>query len=121
MAKSDLCLVCNKKFFGRSGKKYCSTDCRISYHNNLNRDSNVFMRTINSILRKNRRILAKSNPKGKRKIHYNQLVDLGFNFSYYTNKYTTKSGNTYIFCYDQGYIELDNHQYALVVRQSYVN
>jgi len=79
------------------------------------------MRNINNILRKNRRILAKLNPKGKAKISKEQLEKEGFRFSYFTNIYTTRSGNEYYFCYDQGYLELDNNMLALVERQKYVD
>jgi len=47
-------------------------------------------------------------------------MDIGFNFNYFTNIYETKTGNRYHFCYDQGYLELDDGMYALVVRQKYV-
>lgn len=78
------------------------------------------MRRINNILRKNRRILAKLNKSGKTKLLRNKLVDEGFNFQYFTNTYTTKGGKVYHFCYDQGYINLDNEYYMLVERQEYV-
>jgi hypothetical protein len=48
------------------------------------------------------------------------LLQRGFNFSYFTNIYTTKGGNTYFFCYEHGYLQLDHDYYALVVRQQYV-
>jgi hypothetical protein len=79
------------------------------------------MRNINNILRKNRRILAKLNPKGKAKISREQLEKEGFRFSYFTNIYATRSGNEYFFCYDQGYLELENNMLALVERQKYVD
>lgn len=114
------CLECGDEFKGRADKKFCSDDCRSAYNNRLNSDSNNFMRNINNILRKNRRILGELNPKGKAKVHRDKLIEKGFKFSYFTNLYQTKNGNTYHFCYDQGYLELDGDFYALVVRQSYV-
>lgn len=78
------------------------------------------MRRINNILRKNRRILAKLNKSGKTKLPKSKLVDQGFNFQYFTNTYTTKGGKVYHFCYDQGYINLENEYYMLVERQEYV-
>jgi hypothetical protein len=78
------------------------------------------MRNINNILRKNRRILAALNPNGKARVHREKLLAEGFKFSYFTNEYVTKSGNNYRFCYDQGYLEIDNDYYTLVVRQEYV-
>ncbi len=115
------CLECGEKVFGRADKKFCSDQCRTSYNNKNNSDSSNFMRNVNNILRKNRRILAELNPNGKSKVSKTKLMDLGFKFSYFTNTYTTKNGNVYHFCYDQGYLELDNDMFALVVRQSYVD
>lgn len=106
---------------GRADKKYCSDQCRSSYHNRLNSDQTNFMRNINNILRKNRRILLELNPNGKARVHKNKLLEQGFNFSYLTNEYKTKAGKTYRFCYDQGYLELDNGFYTLVVRKEYVD
>ncbi len=114
------CLECDESFVGRADKKFCSASCRSSYNNRLNSDSTSFIRNINNILRKNRRILFDLNPSGKTKIHQDQLLEQGFKFSYFTNTYTTKTGNTYFFCYDQGYLRLASGFCTLVVRQSYV-
>ncbi len=114
------CLECNEEFIGRSDKKFCSDQCRSSHNNKLNSDANNFVRNVNNILRKNRRILATLNPDGKSKVHRDKLLEKGFKFSYFTNIYQTKAGKTYHFCYDQGYLAIDRGYYALVVRQSYV-
>ena len=51
---------------------------------------------------------------------YTDVVDLGFNFDFYTNIYQTKNGKTYFFCYDHGYLDLGNDWFALVVKKEYV-
>jgi len=71
-------------------------------------------------LRKNRRILAGLNPSGKRTVDGISLAEEGFNFHYFTNIYRTQKGSEYYFCYDQGYLKLDNDQYMLVQKQDYV-
>lgn len=114
------CIECGDEFKGRADKRFCSAQCRSAYNNKLNSDSTNFMRNINNILRKNRRILAELNPNGKTKVSKDKLLDEGFKFSYFTNIYQTKAGKTYRFCYDQGYLPLENNMFALVVRQSYV-
>ena len=114
------CLVCDETFTGRIDKKFCSDQCRTVYNNRLNSDSNNFVRNINNILRKNRRILESLNRTGKAKIHKDKLIERGFRFAYFTNIYTTKAGNQYHFCYDQGYLALPDDWFALVVRQEYV-
>lgn len=47
-------------------------------------------------------------------------MEYGMNFDFYTNVYKTKAGKTYFFCYDQGYIPLEDDFYALVVKEDYV-
>lgn len=114
------CIQCGDSVRGRSDKKFCCDDCRTAYNNALNRDANNFMTKINRILRSNRRILASFNPTGKTKIRKEKLLTAGFQFAYFTNIYETKGGRVYKFCYDQGYIELDELTYALVHRKEYV-
>ena len=115
------CLECEDEFIGRLDKKFCSDQCRSSFNNRLNSDATNFIRNVNNILRKNRRILTELNPDGKARVHRDRLLELGFRFSYFTNEYVTRSGNAYRFCYDQGYLELDNDFFALVVRKEYVD
>lgn len=117
---SRKCLECEEKLFGRIDKKFCGDDCRNSYNNRLNKDTNNLMRNINNILRKNHRILRKLNPTGKKTIAGQKMHQAGFNFNYFTNIYTTKAGKVYHFCYDEGYLQLDEKTYALVKRKEYV-
>ena len=42
------------------------------------------------------------------------LVKLGFNFNYYTNTITTKTGNVYYFCYEYGYLYGEDRKLVLV-------
>jgi len=116
-----LCLECNEPFEGRVDKKFCSDQCRNTYNNRLRGASTNLMRNINGILSRNRRILQALNPTGKTKVSKSKLVASGFNFHYFTQVYTTKGGNEYHFCYDQGYLELENGDYTLVVMQDYVH
>ena len=118
--KKKKCVECEEMFLGRSDKKFCSDNCRSAYNNKLNSDATNFVRNINNILRKNRRILESFNPNGKARIHRDKLMEEGFKFRYFTNQYITKSGNIYHFCYEQGWMELDNNYYRLVIRQEYV-
>ena len=115
-----VCLECNGKLLGRMDQKFCSDLCRNAFNNKMNSESNQYVRRINGILRKNRRILAKLNPNGKKTIDGITLAEEGFNFHYYTNIYTTQKGGQYFFCYDYGYIKLESDQYMLVQKQDYV-
>ncbi len=120
MPTKTKCLECKTIIQGRADKKYCSDYCRTAFHNRNNSDSTNYMRNVNNILRKNRRILAALNPNGKAKTTRTKLLDKGFKFSYYTNEYVTKAGKVYKFCYEQGYLTLENDKFALVLRKEYV-
>ncbi len=100
--------------------KFCSNYCRSSYHNKQKSDGDREIKKINSILRKNRKILATLNTSGIKRIHRNKLMVSGFNFNYLTNTFKTARGKTYKFCYDQGYIDSKSEYLTLVVKKDYV-
>lgn len=108
------CLVCGDKLRGRVDKKFCGDQCRNSYNNTLKRTNNNLIRNINNQLRKNYRILETINSGDKTKTTKNRLLQMGFSFDYFTSIYTTKTGSTYFYLYDQGYLPLDNDFYLLV-------
>ncbi len=112
------CPVCGDKIVGRADKKFCNDYCRNSYNNQLNKDSKNLIRNINNLLRKNYRILEALNPKDKTKTTKTKLIAKGFDFQHFTSIYVTKTGTTYYFVYDQGYLPLENEFYALVKRNS---
>jgi len=114
------CAECGTDMEGRVDKKFCSDYCRNAFNNKLNRDSNKYIRNINNTLRKNRRILEAKCPGEKSVAHKDELLFAGFNFDYYTNTYVTKAGTSYFFCYDYGYLALDDEKFAIVKRGEYV-
>ncbi|MFT4753169.1 MAG: hypothetical protein ACI85Q_000707 [Salibacteraceae bacterium] len=116
---SNTCLECEDPIKGRSDKKFCSDGCRNAYNSRFNKDTTNYMRNVNRILRKNRSILIKLNPKGKSKTTKKILIEQGFDFNHHTNTYTNKGGMTYYFCYEQAILPLDNDFFALVMRQEY--
>jgi predicted nucleic acid-binding Zn ribbon protein len=108
------CPECSEKIVGREDKKFCSDACRNAWNNKINKDSNNFMRNINNRLRKNNRILSEINVEGKTKTTKSKLMSKGFDFEFFTNVLLTKTGNTYYFVYEQGYMALENDYYILV-------
>ncbi len=112
------CLECHDKIVGREDKKFCSDGCRNAYNNKMNKDQTNLMRNINNKLRKNYRVLAELNPEAKTKTTKNKLISKGFDFDLITSVYTTKTGNTYYFVYDQGYMAVENEGYVLVKKDS---
>ncbi len=121
VSEKKQCKECKEEIRGRRDKQYCSDYCRAQHFNNLNAEISNFMRKVNYTIRKNRSILSDLNPNGKAKAHKHKLVDAGLNFNYFTNVYRTRSGKTYYFCYDQGYVALEDDYYALVVKDDYVS
>lgn len=113
------CLNCDKEIKGRSDKKFCDDYCRNAYNNKLNSDQVNLMRNINNILRKNRRILANFLPETEetKKVNKDRLLTSGYNFTYHTHIYQTQKGTIYNFCYDYGYLLLDEEWVLIVCRK----
>ena len=109
------CLECEEFIIGRSDKKFCSDQCRNTFNNRMNSDHTNLVRNINNVLRKNRRILQELNPTDKAKVYKDKLLEKGFNFNHFTSIYTTKKGSTYFFCYEYGYLQLEDNYYFLVI------
>lgn len=114
--QEKVCLECGGKITGRADKKFCSDQCRVAYNNKLNRDETAYMNNVTNILRKNRRVLMELNTTGKTRVNRDKLNDKGFDFNYFTSQYKTKEGTVYNFCYEQGYLPLENNWYLLVVK-----
>lgn len=114
MESDKYCLLCNDKLEGRIDKKFCSDFCRTEYHNKRNRKSSERIRTINNILKRNRRILAELNPVKKTVVTKKILLAKGFSFGYFTNIYVTNNGNRYYMCYEYGYRDIGNQRFLLV-------
>ena len=112
------CIECGEAFNGRADKKFCSDMCRNAHNNKLNSDSNNYVRNINNILRKNRRIIVELLPEETAKVSHQKLIETGFNFNFYTNTTITKSSKTYIFCYEYGYLPIEGNFYLLVKRKA---
>ena len=118
-ADSKTCLACGKTVKGRSDKKFCDDYCRNNFNNELKADSNNYVRNINNALKKNRRILEDLLPAEEemKKTTKEKLLSAGFQFKYITHTYTNKKGNTYFFCYEYGYLPLENDWFLLVKRK----
>jgi hypothetical protein len=114
------CLQCGQKFAGRSDKRFCGDQCRAAYNNSHRADSEKVIVQVNKVLRKNRTILRTLNPVGMTIVRKEFLTERGFNFRYFTNLYKTKEGNEYWFCYDVGYMHLDEHKVRIVDYQKYM-
>ncbi len=112
---NNYCLECGTQLIGRVDKKFCNDQCRNNHHNKENREDSLHLRSVNSILKRNRNILKELNPIGKSKVKKQELVSAGFNFKYFTNIYKTKDNRVYYFVYEHGYTDIGNDYFALVI------
>lgn len=111
------CLDCGEVLRGRADKKFCDDQCRSNYNNKLKADDTKEVKKINAILFKNRKILARLTPDGKAKVSKAKLLKSEFNFNYHTHSYTTSKGAIYYFCYEYGYLALEQDWYLIVQNQ----
>lgn len=113
------CLQCGKTLRGRSDKKFCDDYCRNNYNNQLKAGSTNYMRNVNNALSKNRRVLEETLTADQEmnKVKKEKLIHMGFSFKYITHTYINKKGSTYFFCYDYGYLPLDNDWFLIVRRR----
>lgn len=105
---SQPCKQCGRAVKGRTDKQFCNDGCRNQFHNLRNSCQNNYMRQVNHLLQKNRRILAAlftSSSKTKH-IEQQQLADQGFQFRYCTHETKTDNGAAR-FCYEYGYLPLE--------------
>lgn len=118
--ESRNCLYCGKPVRGRSDKKYCNDFCRNNYNNSLKGDDSKLVRNINNALRRNHYILQGLLPAEQEtaKVNKEKLSRLGFRFQYMTHQYQNKKGNIYFFCYDHGYLPLENDWFLIVRRKT---
>lgn len=112
------CLACGKPVKGRIDKKFCDDYCRNAYNNKSKQEESSYMRHINGLLKKNRKILEDLlGPEGMVKHPKSKLQQNGFLFNYHTHIYTNQKGNQYFFCYEYGYLPLEGDWYLLVKRK----
>ena len=109
------CLSCDKPLHGRSDKKFCNDYCRNAHNNSLRSSTGSAVRQVNNALSKNRRILQDVlGTERTTMVSREALLQQGFNFRYITHTYTTKQGGAYCFCYEMGYLSLENSNVLVV-------
>jgi len=118
MEKTRNCLECGDHLFGRRDKKFCTGYCRSTFNNRIYREINSHIRSINSILRKNRLILFQLRNNGKTRIKRHKLYHLGFDFEYVTYVIFSEDNTYQKYCYEQGYVELEGDEVELVVNEN---
>jgi hypothetical protein len=115
-AETRTCPTCGKNVKGRADKRFCDDYCRNNYNNQLNSDAINYVRNINNILRRNRRILEETM-EGVEKATARSKAELakkGYRFDFFTSIFTNKEKETYYYCYEYGFKEVENDKCIIV-------
>lgn len=108
------CKECGILFKGRADKKFCSDYCRNQFHNRLNSRKNNYIRHVNNILRRNRRILENFYPDEQDIFHPDIMIRKGFDFRYFTHFKKNKAGGMTFFCYEYGYYLTGENSWIII-------
>ena len=117
------CPNCGEEVIGRSDKKFCSTYCKSNYHYQATVEKESSYINIDRQLKLNRRILKDFNRAGKSTVRIEKLIAQGFDSKYITHWWKNKKGDTYLFCYEYGFLskkENNREKYVLVQWQDYM-
>lgn len=118
------CLNCGKDLFGRADKKYCNDTCRNQANGTrrkkLKKEEPRHVYQISRDILRNRNIIFKMSvwENEPKVVNRRELIDQGFNFEYYTNILETKKGR-YHYCYEYGWLELEDGKILLVRTDKY--
>ncbi|GAB3028164.1 hypothetical protein GCM10027051_36510 [Niabella terrae] len=102
---------------GRTDKKFCDSGCKDNYYNALKSEEQKEIGRIDTLLKRNRRILKRLYDPRKEEniVHREKLIREGFEFDYHTHHWITKSrGDTYFFCYDYAFRQLDHSHIRII-------
>lgn len=99
------CLHCTKKLAGRTDKKFCSNHCRSSYHNQLYGDRTNYMRRVNGLLLRNRKILSDlfAMHRTGTTVPLSELYLKGFSPCHFTHQQKKAKNQLFTYCYEFGY------------------
>lgn len=119
-----LCPNCNEEIEGRKNKTFCNPYCKSAYH--YEKDKNkppTRYKTVDKQLKLNRTLLARFNKAGKATVRKEILIEQGFDPHFITNWWKNSKGDTYLFCYEYGFLskkENNREKYVLVQWQEYM-
>lgn len=97
------CFYCGKAISGRIDKRFCDDNCRNNYHYRLNKDADVLVNKVNSILLHNRLVLKSLCCNVRTFVKIQTLKNMGFDFNYITALHQTKRNDGYRVVYDYAY------------------
>jgi hypothetical protein len=118
-----ICPVCGDPLRGRKDKVYCSPQCKNSATYDKRVLNEPFFLYVDRQLKINRKILKRYNQSGFTTLRKDKLLDEGFNPRFFTHYWKNKKGQVYLFCFDYGFLEIENSgkkKYLLVEWQKYM-
>jgi len=119
------CPNCQEEFGGRKNQKFCSVYCKSSFHYEKDKDKPLTrFKVVDRQLKLNRKLLVKYNQAGKATIRKDVLLSRGFDPKHITGWWKNKKGDTYLFCYEYGFIERNENgksKYVLIQWQDYMD
>lgn len=120
----SICPSCREPIKGRKDKIYCSPTCRSAAQYEKRMVNEQFYLQVERQLKTNRKILKRYNKSGFTTLRKERLLEEGFNPKFFTHYWKNKKGQIYLFCFDFGFLELEQDgkkKYLLVTWQDYMN
>ena len=115
------CFECGKPLKGRIDKKFCDDYCRNAFNNKSKIEEGAYVRKINQVLKRNRRVLEELlGNEGMIKHSKVSFINKGFQFQFHTHQYVNKKGNIYYFCYEYGFLPLEGDWYLIVRKKDLI-
>lgn len=117
------CFNCGKPIVGRRDKKFCDSQCKAEHHNKNKSYGELYIASIQSITRQNRRILKTLCPEGKATVRKEVLDSMGYDFRYFSGLFKTTS-ILYYLVYDYAFApiyEKEVEKVMIVQRQEYMD
>lgn len=108
------CKACGEILRGRRDQKYCSDHCRNAFNNHAYAVQFAAHKRINGILRNNQQVLCRLSIGKRKPIALMELLKNGFQLAYHTHTEQGKNGQTIYFCYDYGYLRLDEQMIQII-------
>ena len=95
--------MCGKPLLGRSGKKFCSPECKNAFHNRESRAFRLYRSRIITALGRNYEILREALDGGVLSVDLMSLENKGFRPSFVTGYIPIRYGNDCCRCFDISY------------------
>ena len=102
------CLDCSEVLIGRRDKKFCSSYCRTNFHNKQRLTEAESVKRITKYLKRNRQLLKHHLESSGEQATIADLINLGFNFKYFTHIELNREGQSVFYCYEFAYQPIMN-------------